>query len=72
VKTEQLQIQDSYSERNAGYWKQNLAVCVFGSFTTAVSLTMLLPLLSIFVEELGIMFELVKRAVEALLQNSTR
>ena len=55
MKTEQLQrIEDSYSERNARYWKQNLAVCVFGSFTTAVSLTMLLPFLPIFVEELGI------------------
>jgi MFS family permease len=55
VKTEQLRrIEDSYSERNARYWKQNLAVCVFGSFTTAVSLTMLLPFLPIFVEELGI------------------
>jgi hypothetical protein len=29
-------------------------VCVFGSFTTAVSVTMLLPFLPIFVEELGI------------------
>lgn len=28
--------------------------CVFGSFTTALSLTMLLPFLPIFVEELGI------------------
>jgi MFS family permease len=55
VKTDQLRrIEDSYSERNARYWKQNLAVCVFGSFTTAVSLTMLLPFLPIFVEELGI------------------
>ena len=55
MKTEQLQrIEDSYSERNARYWKQNLAVCVFGSLTTAVSLTMLLPFLPIFVEELGI------------------
>jgi MFS family permease len=58
--TEQLQrvgnscIEDSYSERNARYWKRNLAVCVFGSFTTAVSLTMLLPFLPIFVEELGV------------------
>jgi hypothetical protein len=33
---------------------KNLAVCVFESFTTAVSLTMLLPFLPIFVEELGI------------------
>jgi MFS family permease len=55
VTTEQLQrVGNSYSERNAHYWKQNLAVCVFGSFTTAVSLTMLLPFLPIFVEELGI------------------
>jgi MFS family permease len=46
--------EDSYSERNAKYWKQNLAVCVFGSFTTAVSLTMLLPFLPIFVEALGV------------------
>jgi len=55
VKTKQLQHdEDSYSDRNAKYWKQNLTVCVFGSFTTAVSLTMLLPFLPIFVEELGI------------------
>jgi MFS family permease len=55
VNTEQLQqAKASYSERNARYWKQNLAVCVFGSFTTAVSLTMLLPFLPFFVEELGV------------------
>src|SRR5262249_40082559 len=55
VKTKQPQHdEDSYSDRNAKYWKQNLTVCVFGSFTTAVSLTMLLPFLPIFVEELGI------------------
>jgi DHA1 family multidrug resistance protein-like MFS transporter len=55
VKTERLPYdEDSYSERNARYWKQNLSVCVFGSFTTVVSLTMLLPFLPIFVEELGI------------------
>jgi DHA1 family multidrug resistance protein-like MFS transporter len=55
VNTEQRQQSSlSYSEKNAKYWKQNLAVCVFGSFTTAVSLTMLLPFLPIFVEQLGI------------------
>jgi MFS family permease len=54
LKTEQYaNSEDSYSERNARYWKQNLAVCVFGSFTTAMSLTMLLPFLPIFVGELG-------------------
>ena len=55
MKTRQPQHdEDSYSERNAKYWKQNLAVSVFGSFTTAVSSTMLLPFLPIFVEELGV------------------
>ena len=43
-----------YSERNARNWKQYFAVCVYGSFTTAASLTTLLPFLPIFVEELGI------------------
>ncbi|CAG9266760.1 hypothetical protein BCEP4_430027 [Burkholderia cepacia] len=31
----------SYAERNARYWRRNLAVCVFESFTTLVSLSML-------------------------------
>ncbi|MBI0331052.1 MFS transporter [Burkholderia plantarii] len=43
----------SYAERNARYWKRNLAVCVFGSFTTLVSLSMLLPFLPLYVEQLG-------------------
>ncbi|WP_083294776.1 MFS transporter [Burkholderia plantarii] len=44
----------SYAERNARYWKRNLAVCVFGSFTTLVSLSMLLPFLPLYVEQLGV------------------
>ncbi|WP_394777277.1 MFS transporter [Undibacterium sp.] len=44
----------SYAGRNTLHWKRNLAVCVFGSFTTLVSLTLLLPFLPIYVEELGI------------------
>lgn len=51
---EQIRQVDSYSARNADYWKRNLAVCVFGSFTTLLSLTMLLPFLPVLVEELGI------------------
>ncbi|WP_414440416.1 MFS transporter [Burkholderia sp. 22PA0106] len=43
-----------YAERNARYWKRNLAVCVFGSFTTLVSLSMLLPFLPLYVEQLGV------------------
>jgi MFS family permease len=44
----------SYAERNAPYWRRNLAVCVFGSFTTLVSLSMLLPFLPLYVQELGV------------------
>ena len=43
----------TYAERNEGHWRRNLAVAVFGSFSTAVSLTMLLPILPQFVEQLG-------------------
>jgi DHA1 family multidrug resistance protein-like MFS transporter len=43
-----------YAERNAAYWRRNLAVCVFGSFTTLVSLSMLLPFLPLYVQQLGV------------------
>jgi DHA1 family multidrug resistance protein-like MFS transporter len=45
---------DGYAERNARHWRRNLAVCVFGSFTTLVSLSMLLPFLPLYVEQLGV------------------
>jgi DHA1 family multidrug resistance protein-like MFS transporter len=44
----------SYAERNAQYWRRNLIVCVFGSFTTLVSLSMLLPFLPLYVQQLGV------------------
>jgi len=52
----QLAVSDvpSYSERNLPYWKRNLAVCVFGSFTTLISLSMLLPFLPLYVGQLGV------------------
>ncbi len=37
-----------------GPWQRNLAVCVFGSFTTIVAMTILLPFLPLYVEELGV------------------
>jgi len=49
-----LEIGEGYATRNASYWKRNLFICVFGSFTTAVSLTMLLPFLPLYVEQLGV------------------
>jgi DHA1 family multidrug resistance protein-like MFS transporter len=47
-------VRPDYVERNASYWRRNLAIGVFGSFTTAVSLTMLLPFLPLYVEQLGV------------------
>ncbi|SEJ31159.1 MFS transporter [Paraburkholderia diazotrophica] len=44
----------SYAQRNDRYWKRNLFICVFGSFTTLVSLSMLLPFLPLYVKQLGV------------------
>jgi DHA1 family multidrug resistance protein-like MFS transporter len=44
----------TYAERNAQYWRRNLVICVFGSFTTLVSLSMLLPFLPLYVQQLGV------------------
>jgi MFS family permease len=38
----------------ATHWRRNLFVCVFGSFTTIVAMTLLLPFLPLYVEELGV------------------
>jgi MFS family permease len=44
----------TYSARNEPYWRRNLIICVFGSFTTLVSLSMLLPFLPLYVQQLGV------------------
>jgi MFS family permease len=44
----------SYGECNAPFWRRNLVVCVFGSFTTLLSLSMLLPFLPLYVQQLGV------------------
>lgn len=36
------------------HWKRNLVVCMAGSFTTIVAMTLLLPFLPLYVEELGV------------------
>ncbi|MGF6654326.1 MFS family permease [Paraburkholderia youngii] len=38
----------------AAHWQRNLGVCVFGSFTTIVAMTLLLPFLPLYVEQLGV------------------
>ncbi len=35
-------------------WRRNLAVCLFGSFTTIVAMTLLLPFLPLYVAQLGV------------------
>jgi MFS family permease len=39
---------------DAGPWRANLVICVFGSFTTIVAMTLLLPFLPLYVEQLGV------------------
>ena len=36
------------------YWRRNLVVCMLGSFTTIVAMTLLLPFLPFYVEQLGV------------------
>ncbi len=36
------------------YWRQNLIVCLLGSFTTIVAMTLILPFLPLYVEQLGV------------------
>src|SRR6201992_331635 len=39
---------------DTAHWKRNLLVCVAGSFTTIVAMTLLLPFLPLYVEQLGV------------------
>lgn len=36
------------------HWQRNLVVCVFGSFTTIIAMSLLLPFLPLYVEQLGV------------------
>lgn len=45
---------DTHAEQDHPYWQRNLAVCLIGSFTTIVAMTLLLPFLPLYVEELGV------------------
>ena len=46
--------QDRDAVLDRGPWRRNLIVCVFGSFTTIVAMTLLLPFLPLYVEQLGV------------------
>ena len=45
---------DLAEDRGAAHWQRNLVVCVFGCFTTIVAMTLLLPFLPLYVEQLGV------------------
>ena len=51
----QAGIEDSNpADRGSVHWRRNLVVCVFGCFTTIVAMTLLLPFLPLYVEQLGV------------------
>src|ERR1700735_2822174 len=41
-------------EQEHQYWRRNLVVCLVGSFTTIVAMTLLLPFLPLYGAELGV------------------
>ena len=41
-------------EAGTEHWQRNLWVCVFGSLTTIIAMTLLLPFLPLYVEQLGV------------------
>ncbi|MBZ9606066.1 MFS transporter [Phyllobacterium chamaecytisi] len=47
-------IDASGSSSESLYWRQNLVVCLLGSFTTIVAMTLILPFLPLYVEQLGV------------------
>ncbi|MBC8746395.1 MFS transporter, partial [Paraburkholderia podalyriae] len=48
------QAQATTADEATAHWQRNLGVCVFGSFTTIVAMTLLLPFLPLYVEQLGV------------------
>ena len=46
--------EDASADQGSQHWQRNLAVCVFGCFTTIVAMTLLLPFLPLYVEQLGV------------------
>jgi len=39
---------------NDEHWRRNLAVCLFGAFSTILAMTLMLPFLPLYVEQLGV------------------
>ncbi|MHA6642152.1 MFS transporter [Mesorhizobium sp. A623] len=49
-----MTLPDEASEAGNPHWRRNLIVALLGSFTTIVAMTLLLPFLPLYVEELGV------------------
>lgn len=47
-------ISSAPAEADFPHWQRNLYVCLFGSFTTGVAMTLLLPFLPLYLEQLGV------------------
>ena len=41
-------------QQGSPFWQRNLAVAIFGSFTTIIGMTLLLPFLPLYIQELGV------------------
>jgi MFS family permease len=54
VSTAEAATDQAPQENRSAHWRRNLFVCIFGSFTTIVAMTLLLPFLPLYVEELGV------------------
>src|SRR5690349_17852564 len=54
MSVEATAIGSAAEESNSAHWRRNLFVCIFGSFTTVVAMTLLLPFLPLYVEQLGV------------------
>ncbi len=49
-----MQDREAIIDADEGPWRRNLVVCLLGSFTTIMAMTLLLPFLPIYVEQLGV------------------
>jgi len=49
-----MQDRQAIIDADEGPWRRNLIVCLLGSFTTIMAMTLLLPFLPIYVEQLGV------------------
>src|ERR1700760_1820339 len=47
-------IRPEAEKAETAHWQRNLYVCLAGSFTTIIAMTLLLPFLPIYVEQLGV------------------